>query len=88
MEHSASPELDEFNGFTESNSSETANANTDITNQAPPAPNVPEALAALLESNRLMWAQLQSGPADQGFLRIARIGSRIVTKGLRPLSVS
>jgi len=58
MEHSASPELDEFNGFTESNSSETANANTDTTNQAPPAPNVTEALAALLESNRLMQTTL------------------------------
>src|SRR5437773_699457 len=57
MEHSASPE-EEFNGFTESNSPETLHANTDTTNQVPPAPNVTEALAALLESNRLMQTTL------------------------------
>ena len=43
---------EEFNGFTESNSLETLHANTETTNPAPPTPNVTEALAALLESNR------------------------------------
>src|SRR5437667_8478806 len=52
-EDSVTPE-EEFNGFTESNSPETLHANTETTNEAPPAPNVTEALAALLESNRLM----------------------------------
>ena len=58
-EDPATPEADEFNGFTESNSSETFHVNTDITNEAPPAPNVPEALGVLLESNRFfgdMWS--------------------------------
>jgi len=49
---------EEFNGFTESNSPETLHANTETTNQAPPTPNVTEALAALLESNRLMQTTL------------------------------
>ena len=57
-EDPATPEADEFNGFTESNSSETFHVNTDTTNEAPPAPNVTEALAALLESNRLMQTTL------------------------------
>src|SRR5437667_11670194 len=57
-EDPATPEADEFNGFTESNSSEIFHANTDTTNEAPPAPNVTEALAALLDSNRLMQTTL------------------------------
>ena len=57
-EDPATPEADEFNGFTESNSSQTFHVNTDTTNEAPPAPNVTEALAALLESNRLMQTTL------------------------------
>src|SRR4030095_11331537 len=65
-EDPATLEADEFNGFTEANSSETLYANTDTTNQAPPTPNVTEALAALLESNRLMQTTLsQRGTQKQ-----------------------
>src|SRR5437773_3417793 len=57
-ENPATPEADEFNGFTESNSSEIFHVNSDITNETPPTPNVIEALAALLESNRMMQTTL------------------------------
>src|SRR4030095_4712366 len=57
-EDPATPGVDEFNGFTESNSSETLHADTDATQATYTTPNINEALAALLESNRLMQTTL------------------------------